>query len=489
MSQPTDPFDPYFEWLDIAPQDQPPTYYRLLGVQEFEPDLAVIERAAKARTAHLHPMSSGPKRDSVQILLREIAKARRTLLSQESKESYDASLREAVSEPRRADAIDIATDSFGPKPSTASATPSTASPSSASPSSAPRRRNKRDPRLAVALVVCIAAGIVLVLYINRQSGETVIAESGREATSSTVGIGSGPSKPAAQEGRKRERTNRSPNSRRAANAKIDNASPKVSAGSKREPSAGKENLPTAAKGNPPSAEKGNAPGQNNQRPGEAAKPSAGKNRKPPRTPKFISPVLSPDWLDPLTVVEASAFEARKGADSVSVEQNQVRLLPAGNQPRVGDLVAKGVTLDTSETVTMRTNFRAGLPDAMRIGLRVGPIRLQLESKRKNIQIKMLQQTLATWRAKEGAPLTIAISRDRINFSACQWLVTDGTNSIAGRAKINADAGLTLPVGIFYSTSKKKLDDPVWIDQLRVGKLPQQLVQGDTEVVPVKVRNK
>jgi len=31
-------FDPYHKWLGIAPKDQPPHYYRLLGIDPFEGD-------------------------------------------------------------------------------------------------------------------------------------------------------------------------------------------------------------------------------------------------------------------------------------------------------------------------------------------------------------------------------------------------------------------------------------------------------------------
>ena len=38
-------FDAYREWLDIPPADQPPNYYRLLGLSLFEDDCAAIARA------------------------------------------------------------------------------------------------------------------------------------------------------------------------------------------------------------------------------------------------------------------------------------------------------------------------------------------------------------------------------------------------------------------------------------------------------------
>ena len=36
-------FDPYYDWLGIAPKDQPPNHYRLLGIDLFELKPNVIE--------------------------------------------------------------------------------------------------------------------------------------------------------------------------------------------------------------------------------------------------------------------------------------------------------------------------------------------------------------------------------------------------------------------------------------------------------------
>ena len=44
---PEETFDPYWEWLEIPAEDQPPSYYRLLGLEDFEDDLAAIDAAAK----------------------------------------------------------------------------------------------------------------------------------------------------------------------------------------------------------------------------------------------------------------------------------------------------------------------------------------------------------------------------------------------------------------------------------------------------------
>ena len=52
-------FDPYYRWLAIPPEEQPPTLYRLLGVQPFESDPEVIAIAADRQMAHIKTFAAG----------------------------------------------------------------------------------------------------------------------------------------------------------------------------------------------------------------------------------------------------------------------------------------------------------------------------------------------------------------------------------------------------------------------------------------------
>lgn len=90
MSQ---PFDPYHRWLGIPPADQPPHHYRLLGLEPFEDNPDVIERAADRQTAHLRTFRTGPHAAVCQRLLDEVAAARLCLIKPEKKAPYDAFLR------------------------------------------------------------------------------------------------------------------------------------------------------------------------------------------------------------------------------------------------------------------------------------------------------------------------------------------------------------------------------------------------------------
>ncbi|MEX1224532.1 MAG: PA14 domain-containing protein, partial [Pirellulales bacterium] len=87
-------FDPYRKWLGIAPKDQPPTNYRLLGIDLFEDDADVIANAADQRMAHLRTFQAGKHGDVSQRILGELSNAKLTLLNPERKAEYDAELRQ-----------------------------------------------------------------------------------------------------------------------------------------------------------------------------------------------------------------------------------------------------------------------------------------------------------------------------------------------------------------------------------------------------------
>jgi hypothetical protein len=92
----TELFDPYFKWLAIPPEEQPPHHYRLLGVPLFTADADVIENAANQRMSHLRTILAGDRVPLAQKLLNEVANARVCLLHPDRKAKYDATLRQQL---------------------------------------------------------------------------------------------------------------------------------------------------------------------------------------------------------------------------------------------------------------------------------------------------------------------------------------------------------------------------------------------------------
>ncbi len=82
-------FDPYHKWLGIPPVEQPPTYYRLLGLQAFESDREVILGAVMRQSAHLKTFQLGQHAALTQKILNEVSAAKVCLLDTQRKTAYD----------------------------------------------------------------------------------------------------------------------------------------------------------------------------------------------------------------------------------------------------------------------------------------------------------------------------------------------------------------------------------------------------------------
>jgi hypothetical protein len=86
-------FDPYWKWLGIPPEEQPPNHYRLLGIALFEEDAEVINNAADRQMAHMRTVQTGKRAAMSQGILNELSTAKVCLLDPVRKQAYDARLR------------------------------------------------------------------------------------------------------------------------------------------------------------------------------------------------------------------------------------------------------------------------------------------------------------------------------------------------------------------------------------------------------------
>ncbi len=96
----TDSFDPYDQWLDIPPAQQPANHYRLFGLPLFESDPEVIANVTQQVMARVRKFQIGPRSEYSQRLLNELAAARVCLKDAETKAKYDAELRAQLATPK-----------------------------------------------------------------------------------------------------------------------------------------------------------------------------------------------------------------------------------------------------------------------------------------------------------------------------------------------------------------------------------------------------
>lgn len=85
-------FDPLHQWFGIPADQQPPTHYRLLGLEPMESDASVIHAAADKQLAFLHQLTNGEHTAAAEALSNQVSAARLCLVSPEKKARYDASL-------------------------------------------------------------------------------------------------------------------------------------------------------------------------------------------------------------------------------------------------------------------------------------------------------------------------------------------------------------------------------------------------------------
>jgi hypothetical protein len=166
MAAQTEKFDPYHKWLGIPPEEQPPSYYRLLGLRDFEADADVISHAADRAMAHVRTFQNGPRAAWSQRLLNELATARVSLLDPRRKEAYDQSLqvkRGIQSLPHRAQ-TPPEVNAVAPPPVSAPNPPRQPTMASRPVSAlAVRRRARKRMRETISFVVllCILIGLVV----------------------------------------------------------------------------------------------------------------------------------------------------------------------------------------------------------------------------------------------------------------------------------------------------------------------------------------
>ena len=91
-------FDPYLNWLGIPQHEQPPNFYRLLGVVLFESNPEVIEQAADLQSLRVGGYQAGPQGELCQQLMTEIAMARFCLLDPQQKAAYDGQLQQGLAQ-------------------------------------------------------------------------------------------------------------------------------------------------------------------------------------------------------------------------------------------------------------------------------------------------------------------------------------------------------------------------------------------------------
>jgi curved DNA-binding protein CbpA len=84
--------DPYRDWLGITSPERPPNHYQLLGLAEFESDLAKISAAFENRFGRVRLYQVGARSEEATQLLQRLSAAYAELSDARRKAEYDARL-------------------------------------------------------------------------------------------------------------------------------------------------------------------------------------------------------------------------------------------------------------------------------------------------------------------------------------------------------------------------------------------------------------
>ncbi len=167
----------YYYWLDIPPEDQPPTHYRLLGLDVFESDPNAIAEAADQRVAHIRTYLNGPHWETSHKLLGELAAARQCLLNPLAKQQYDEQLRQASC---LQDSTPPVIGDYEPGNETYSGGYSVVDTPFPPRRPAKRRRSQQGPSVALVLLM-MGAVIVLILVLLRITEVSTPAPTGKNS--------------------------------------------------------------------------------------------------------------------------------------------------------------------------------------------------------------------------------------------------------------------------------------------------------------------
>lgn len=108
-------FDPYYHWLGIPPKDRPLNYYRLLSLELFESDEAVIRAAVKRQRAYLQSMAEEDHPEVCAKILAQIKSAGGVLLDPEKRASYDTKLKAQLFDAQHSGGVAVPTPAPRPQ--------------------------------------------------------------------------------------------------------------------------------------------------------------------------------------------------------------------------------------------------------------------------------------------------------------------------------------------------------------------------------------
>jgi hypothetical protein len=507
MSDSTEMFDPYWEWLEIPPEDQPPNFYRLLGLDDFEDDLAAIDAAAKKTTAYLHPMAAGPNRESVQQLLSEVAKARRTLLGSDAKQAYDDSLQmrdapqpgESVPEPPPLFIPPVEHGGLEKPPPVASDSAEEAGNQPAPVRPLRRKSLLNDWRVHVVSASVLFISAVGFVYYNNTRARRVASVAA--SLPGSRGGNSGKSRrtaPVTARGAGQASANGASNSGRVGQSQVMPDAPRKP---KVRPSGQKSSLELLLAQDGLLIESSKGPENAMRRGGrkDGAQQDGSKSDKNPSAgdalPENQSIKLPENWLAGLQVTKDFAapldqdFDVSNLKSALTTADGKLVVQPSKPSGKMGSLALKGNELGVGETVVVKTNLNSATPTNVRVGLMVGGLRVHLCPRSEVVEIRINGVKAGEIVGSKDNEITLAVCRDSNDKKQFHWLAQSGKETVSGSGVFASGLGNAAKIGILTKCGENKPKVTVAINEFAYGKLASQVAFSQTKRLTVDVQPK
>ena len=488
MEEQSETTEIYTRWLEIPAELCPPNHYVLLGVDEFTSDIELIDEAAKKRTSYLHQIASGPGRKEIQRLLGEVAVARRTLLSDDTKTEYDQWLTEPEEEDLAETPAAAPESGSGAFKIDTSADESDSSKSSGTrrapqkksgegrATSTRRKKNTWDVYKYHAISASVLALFVGAFWLfNRGGGPRAAKVPSATAAKSTALSGPGFRKPTSTPpklGAQKKFTEKQQRKRKAQGT-IKNPLDDLT---DYDPTPVKQ---PKAPGPAKASEKSNA-----KRDGSAAgkkatknetqkpKPSSSSSKKTPASGAYPAKgkaiQLAKDWdkgLRPLNYFGADYakhIRVPKNVNNFQMEDGKLVLL-SGASNRYGRMAMKRGKFGKENCIAVTTNVKEKTHSGLSIGLELGKSSVRVRANSDSGVTVMAK----TPNGKQPAPVgnlpgklgevTILLQRDKSDDSLVRWLVTSDGKSLAGKMRASdASKGWVIVTGVPPTEAKYKV---------------------------------
>lgn len=493
MSDSPEKFDPYWEWLEIPPEDQPPTFYRLLGLDDFEEDLATIEAAAKQTTAYLHPMAAGPNRESVQKLLSEVAKARRTLLGTDAKEAYDESLQfeEPTAEPPPLSAPPVEQHAHSQNEASSSDSADEDQEAAEPQPYRPLRKKSllNDWRVHVTSASVLFLGAIGFVYYNNNKARRVAS------VAATV--------PQARQTSKLKQ--RAPALKRGsgveskAGATSKAARDGVMARTPKRPkkrSSGQSSLELMLAQDGLSMESAKGP-ENAMRPGGSG--SKGEPDKKAEDvdelPEFKAIDLPENWLNGLEVINKFEMPLNQRFNDANLNlgfvaaDGKLMVQPPKPLDKAATLMLKGKSVGLGDTVAVKTNMNSETAKSVRVGLAVGGLRITLRAASPMVEVRINNEKAGELASEKGKGIVLAVTRDSKSEKRFHWIAQSGNKAVFGSGVFTPGLKKTATIGVLAKCGEKKPKVAVAINEFAFGKLGSKVAFSKTEMLEVSPKPK